>query len=321
VTAEKKPAAVAMILVPEFFQERHLDRLRTLGDVHYDPDLYADRPRLEAAAEGADVVVIRNRTRIDEPFLAHAPRLRLVGRLGAGLDNIDVPACERAGVRVRSVPGGNAVAVAEFTIGAILTLVRGTFAMTSDMLEGRWPRQGSTFGHQLHGQVLGVVGLGSIGRRVAARAAAFEMQVVACDPYLTDDDPAWSPATRVTLADLLGRADIVTVHVPLNDETRHLIGRAEVAAMKPGAILLNTSRGGVVDEVAVAAALRSGELGGAALDVFDSEPLGGDGRAVFAGIDNLLLSPHVAGNTQEAIDFIATTVIDAVEAELTGTSE
>lgn len=306
----------AVILVPEFFQDRHLERLRGLGEVRYDPDLYADRPALEAAAATADVVVIRNRTRIDGPFLSGAPRLRLVGRLGAGLDNIDMAACAAAGVRVHSVPGGNAVSVAEFTMGAILTLVRGTFAMTSHMIEGRWPRQGSTFGHELHGQTLGIIGLGAIGRRVAARATAFEMRVTASDPYLAADDPAWESARPVPLDQLLADADIITVHVPLSDETRHLIDAAAIAAMKPGAIVVNTARGGVVDEAAVARALREERLGGAALDVFASEPLGPDGRALFAGLDNLLLSPHVAGNTEEAIDFIATAVIDAIAAEL-----
>lgn len=300
------------IVVSEYLPEQHLARLRAGFDVVYDPDLYADRSRLYEQVAGAEAIFTRNRTRVDAGLLAAADGLRVVGRLGVGLDNIDLAACSEAGVAVIPAVGGNAVAVAEYVIGAMLTLVRGVFAMTGSMVAGEWPRQGHAFGRELQGMTLGLVGFGSIARHVAARAKGFEMRIVAHDPFLPADDPAWQAAERLDLDGLLTVADVVSLHTPLTAQTLNLIDASALDKMRSSAILINTSRGGTVDEVALARALRDGVIGGAALDVFAAEPLRSAPAANFAGLDNLILTPHVAGNTHEAVDRVGHMIVDAV---------
>lgn len=300
------------VVVSEFLPEPHLDRLRQSFAVTYDPDLYGDRHRLLRELSDAAAIFIRNRTRIDRDLLEAAPDLRVVGRLGVGLDNIDLDGCVAAGVTVIPAVGANAVSVAEYVIGAMLVLVRGVYHMTPSMVAGEWPRQGHAFGHELLGKTLGLVGLGSIARNVAMRAAAFGMDIVASDPFLPDDDAAWGTVGKVDLEALLSTSDVVSLHVPLGDGTRNLIDAAALALMKPTAVLVNTSRGGIVDERALATALRDGSIAGAALDVFSTEPLGPEPAATFADVPNLLLTPHLAGNTEESVDRVASTIVDAV---------
>ena len=301
----------SLVVVPEYLPPRHVEMLREVAEVHYDPDLHGDRDLLLSAVADASAVLIRNRTIVDTEFLTAARHLEIVGRLGVGLDNIDVAAVEEAGVELVVAHGGNAVSVAEYVIGAMLVCQRGVFGMTQSMLAGRWPRQGHAFGRELKDKTLGLVGFGAIAREVARRAAAFDMQIVAYDPYLTPD-ATWGEVQPVTFDDLLSLSDVVSIHVPLNDETRGLFDAAALASMKPGSTIVNTSRGGVVDESALAAALRSGTIGSAALDVFTTEPLGPEAAVVFAGLDNLLLTPHLAGNATEAVDRIASSTVEAV---------
>ncbi|HVR77137.1 MAG TPA: hydroxyacid dehydrogenase [Acidimicrobiia bacterium] len=300
------------VVVSEFLPENHLDRLRHRFDVVYEPDLYADRARLLIEIRDAAAVFIRNRTRIDQELLDAAPSLRVVGRLGVGLDNIDMDGCAAAGVTVIPAVGANAASVAEYVMGAILVLVRGVYDMTPSMVAGEWPRQGHAFGHELLGKTLGLVGLGSIARQVAVRAAVFGMRVVAHDPLLPDDDVAWGMVGKVNLETLLSTSDVVSLHIPLDDGTRNLIDADALERMKPTAILVNTSRGGIVDETDLAEALSDHRLGGAVLDVFSTEPLGPEPAATFAGVPNLVLTPHVAGNTVESVERVGTVVVDAV---------
>lgn len=300
------------IVVPEYLPDVHLQRLGAGFEVVYDPDLYEDRSRLFEQVSGAVAILIRNRTQVDREFLAAAPRLAVVGRLGVGLDNIDMPACRRAGVTVLPAVGANAVSVAEYVLGAMLVLFRGVFDETESMVAGEWPRQGHAFGRELAGKTLGLVGYGSIARHVAQRARAFDMRIIAHDPHLPADDEAWTTAERVEFDDLLARSHVVSLHIPLTDATRNVIDRSALQAMRQDALLINTSRGGTVDEEAVADALRRGTLGGAALDVFAEEPLRPEPAAVFAGLDNLILTPHVAGNTIESVDRVARTIVEAV---------
>jgi len=300
------------LVVSEFLQEEFLGVLRGGHEVVYDPDLYSDRQRLLEEVAGAEAIFVRNRTYVDAEFVAAANRMKVVGRLGVGLDNIDMVACAAAGLEVIPAVGANAVAVAEYVMGAMLVLLRGVYAMTGSMVAGEWPRQGHAFGREAMGKTLGLVGFGSIARHVAARARGFEMRIVAHDPYLTVGDPAWLTAEQMDLEELLGCADVISIHTPLNEETRNLIDGAGLALMKPTAILINTSRGGTVDEVALAHALRTGGIGGAALDVFASEPLGPGPASRFAGVSNLLLTPHVAGNTIESVDRVARMIVNAV---------
>jgi len=309
---------VSKILVTEYLPDEYLELLQTLHDVEYDPDLCTDRGRLLDRMSGVEALFTRNRTRVDDELLASGHDLRVVGRLGVGLDNIDMNRCEQAGVLVISALGENAVSVAEYAIGAMLVLIRGVYGMTSSMVAGEWPRQGHAFGHELMGKTLGLVGYGSIARQVATRAAGLGMEVIAHDPFVPADDAAWTLVRNVDLESLLGTSDVISVHVPLSDDTRNLIDEPALARMKPTAILINTSRGGIVDETALADALLDGKLGGAALDVFASEPLGPEPAAVFATVPNLLLTPHVAGNTRESVDRVARTIVEQVMTVLAG---
>jgi (S)-sulfolactate dehydrogenase len=303
---------MSRIVVSEYLQDDFLTRIGEDFDVVYDPDLYADRPRLLRETADAVAVIIRNRTRIDRRFLESACSLKLVGRLGVGLDNIDMTACSARGVTVIPAVGANAVSVAEYVMAAMLILVRGVFGMTESMVAGEWPRQGHAFGRELMGSTLGLVGLGSIGRSVATRSAALGMKVIAYDPHLLHSDPAWQLAERVGLDQLLAEADVVSLHIPRNEATANLIDAAALAQMKTSAVLINTSRGGVVDEIALSDALRSGVIGGAAIDVFESEPLEPEPAARFRGLKNLILTPHVAGNTDQSVHRVAEMITSAV---------
>ena len=291
---------MADILITEFMDAGAVDSLRAGFDVHYEPDLHADAAGIASRLGPARALIVRNRTRVDDGLLAAGPRLVAVGRLGVGLDNIDLDACAGRGVSVYPATGANVVAVAEYVIAVMLMMLRGAYRATDEVLAGDWPRT-ALIGREASGKTLGIVGFGAIGRAVAQRATALGVDVAAHDPVLITDDPAWS-APRVrrfdSLGSMLGACDVVTLHVPLTDATRHLVGAAEIAGMKSGACIVNTARGGVLDEAAMAQALASGHLGAAALDVFEDEPLPAYSR--LAGVPNLYLTPHIAGLTEEA---------------------
>ena len=305
------------IVITEFMDARAVDSLRAGFDVHHDPDLHADPAGIAAVLGRARALIVRNRTRVDAGLLAAGPRLVAVGRLGVGLDNIDLDACGERNVSVHPATGANVVAVAEYVVAAMLMMLRGAYHATGRVLAGDWPRTALT-GREADGKTLGIVGFGAIGRAVAKRASALGVHVAAFDPALASDDPAWSaPGVRRfdDLGAMLGACDVLTLHVPLTDATRHLVGPAEIAAMKPGACIVNTARGGVLDEAAMAQALVSGKLGAAALDVFEDEPLPAHSR--LEGIPNLYLTPHIAGLTEEANartgELVATRIRTALE--------
>ena len=306
------------IVVTEFMDAPAVASLAAVHDTRYLPDL-VDRPdALAAEAAAADALVVRNRTQVRGALLDGARKLRVVGRLGVGLDNIDVAACEARGIAVIPASGANGQAVAEYVIGTAMLLLRGAYRATGDVGAGRWPRPALSSGREIAGKTLGVVGFGDIGRRTARLGRALGMRAIGTDAIVPPDAAAWRDE-QVEPRDLdgvLAEADVVTLHVPLVAATRHLIDARRIGAMKRGAILVNTSRGGVVDEGAVAAALASGHLGGAALDVFDTEPL--PAGSPLAGAPNVLLTPHVAGLTQEANVRVSTMIAERVLAALAG---
>lgn len=288
------------VVVSEFMDESALAPLAEKYEVLFDPTLVDDRERLLGALGDAAGIIVRNRTQVDVELLAAAPKLRVVGRLGVGLDNIDLAACDKHGVAVYPATGANAQAVAEYVIAAILVLFRGAYLSSDRVLEGEWPR-GDLQGREAAGKRLGLVGYGAIARMVSARAWDLGMQVAGYDPYLPDDDPAWETADRITeLDDLLSESDAISLHVPLTEDTRHLLDVAALMMLPQGAVVINTARGGIVDEAALAAAIRSGHLAGAALDVFENEPLSAADGQAFAGLDNVVLTPHIAGLTEES---------------------
>ncbi len=304
------------ILITEFMDEAAVATLAADFDVAYEPDLVDRRDELLSRLEQTDALIVRNRTRVDAELLAAAPALKVVGRLGVGLDNIDTAACAARGIEVIPATGANALAVAEYVVGTAMLLLRGAYQSTASVADGAWPRTALSNGREINGKVLGVVGFGGIGRLTARLAHALGMQVVGHDPQLPDDSTFWAQehAQGLPLDEVFARSDVVTLHVPLTRETRGLVDAARLARMKPGAILVNTARGGVVDEAAVAAALRSGALGGAALDVFDAEPL--PKGSSLAGCPNLVLTPHVAGVTRESNERVSSLIADRVAAAL-----
>ena len=291
---------MADIVITEFMDEPAVDSLRADFDVSYDPDLHGDAAAIAGLLGSARALIVRNRTRVDGALLAAGPRLVAVGRLGVGLDNIDLDTCAERGVSVYPATGANVVAVAEYVIAATLLMLRGAYRSTARVLAGEWPRN-ALIGREASGKTLGIVGFGAIGRAVAQRAAALGIEVSAFDPVLPRDDSAWRTSGVRRFGDLramLGACDVLTLHVPLTDDTRHLVGAGEIAAMKRGACIVNTARGGVLDETAMVEALARGQLGAAALDVFEDEPLPADSPLV--GAPNLYLTPHIAGLTEEA---------------------
>ena len=306
------------IVVSEFIDPKAVEAAAVDYDVFYDPDLVDDPPRLAGLLADARALVVRNRTQVDRRLLDAAPHLEVVGRLGVGLDNIDLSACKERGVRVCPATGANDAAVAEWVITSAMVLMRGAYLQRPAMLAGQWPR-GGCMGHEIAGKVLGLVGFGAIARETSSRARALGMSVAAFDPYVPAKEPVWQDVTRHdTLDGLLASVDIVSLHTPLTPETQHLIDARAIGLMRLGTLLLNAARGGVVDEAALAEALRSGRLAGAALDVFESEPLTAAAAERFADLPNILLTPHIAGVTIESNQRVSQVTMDNVRAVLEG---
>lgn len=288
---------MATIVITEFMTEGSVDDLARDYDVLYEADLFERPDDLIGLMADAEGLIVRNRTQVTAELLDKAPRLRVIGRLGVGLDNIDMDACAERHIPVFPASGANDASVAEYVIGSAFHLIRRAFTATTRILDGAWPRQ-DFVGEELQGRSLGLIGFGSIARVLAAKASSLDLEILAYDPHLPEDDPAWRLASRCTdVAELLAVADIVSLHVPKLPSTENLIDAEAIQLMKPGAILINAARGGIVDEEALANALSSGHLGGAALDVLAVEPPTKESVAKFRGLDNLILTPHVAGPT------------------------
>ncbi|PRX38157.1 (S)-sulfolactate dehydrogenase [Meinhardsimonia xiamenensis] len=306
------------ILITEFMDEPAVARLDAAFGALYRPDLADRQEEIAPLLPGIRALIVRNRTRVTAALLDAAPDLVCVGRLGVGLDNIDLEACAARGIDVYPATGANDLSVAEYVLGTAMALLRTAYAVNEAMLAGAWPRQSSA-GRELAGKTLGLVGFGSIARLTAEKARALGMTVIAHDPFVPADDPAWARAGRAeTLGALLEAADVVSLHVPLTEATRHLIGAQEIAAMKPRAVLVNAARGGVVDEAALAEALAEGRLAGAALDVFETEPLTAEAAAKFRGLPNIILTPHIAGVTEESNARVSALIAERVAARLAG---
>jgi (S)-sulfolactate dehydrogenase len=309
---------MARVVISEFMDERAVAQLAARHDVLYDPKLVDDAARLAAEAARCDALVVRNRTQVRGALLAALARCKVVGRLGVGLDNIDVPGCEARGLQVIPATGANAQSVAEYVIATAMLLLRGAYASTAEVAAGRWPRAALSNGREIGGKTLGLVGFGSIGQSTGQLARAVGMDVCAFDAMMDGDHPAYAQTgiRCAGLDEVITMSDVVSLHVPLVDSTRGLFSAARIASMKKGAVLVNTARGGIVDEAALAASLKSGHLGGAAIDVFAEEPL--KATPYFDGCPNLILTPHIAGvstESNERVSFlIAGKVLEALGA-------
>ena len=272
------------------------------------------RDELTEALREADALIVRSGTRVTADLLAKTERLRIIGRAGAGVDNIDVRAATEKGVIVVNSPEGNTISAAEHTLALVLALMRHIPRACESFRQGEWKRSRFT-GSELYGKTVGVVGLGKIGREVAARLRAFKARVLGSDPYITMEHSHKLEIELVDLDTLLREVDLVTVHAPLTPQTRGLIGRTQLESMKKGARVVNCARGGIIDEDALYDALVSGHLAGAALDVFNQEPPT-DRRLV--ELDQVIATPHLGASTEEAQVKVAVDVAEQVRDVLTG---
>ncbi|HTB96198.1 MAG TPA: phosphoglycerate dehydrogenase [Terracidiphilus sp.] len=251
---------------------------------------------LPAALADADALVVRSAVQVDDALLQHAPRLRVIGRAGVGVDNIDADSATRRGIVVMNTPGANAVAVAELTIGLMLALARKLPAANTGMHAGKWDKK-NLQGAELRGKTLGILGLGRVGLEVARRARGFGLEIIGSDPFVSAAVARENGITLVNVDQLLAKSDYLTLHVGLTPQTANIINAKSIATMKKGVRIINCARGELVEDAALVAALKDGHVAGAALDVFTVEP---PKDSPYAGLDNVILTPHIAGSTAEA---------------------
>lgn len=302
------------ILVAEPIAAEGVERLRSEHVVDVKPGLAPDE--LAAILPGYEGLVVRSQVTVGPELISAGARLVVIGRAGVGVDNVDVEAATRAGITVVNAPTGNTIAAAEHTLALLFGLARRIPAADASMRRGEWKRAQFS-GVELRGRTLGVIGLGKIGLAIADRARALEMRLLGLDPFVTPEQAALHGVELVDLERILRESDAITVHVPMTRETRGLIGREALAKMKPGAFLLNVARGGIVDEAALAEALRDGRIGGAGIDVFDHEPPTG---SPLLDAPNAILTPHLGASTAEAQVAVAVEVADQILDVLAGRS-
>lgn len=302
------------ILVTEKISQEGVDALKAGADVDVRLDLDKDVDALLEVLPAYDALVVRSATKVTAQVIEVGKRLRVIGRAGSGVDNIDVEAATQRGIIVVNAPASNNVAVAELSIGLLLSLARQIPQSHASLQSGKWDR-GKFMGWEVRDKTLGLIGLGRIGAEVARRARGLEMHILTYDPVVSVDRADQLGVTLVPLNELLARSDVISLHVPLVDSTRNLIDAAQIAQMKPGAFIINTSRGGVVNEEALLAALESGHLAGAALDVYSKEPPTGN---PLIGHPKIVTTPHLGASTAEAQTLTGTDVAEGVLVALSG---
>ena len=297
------------ILVCDGLEKTGVEILRAASGVNVDERPAIDKNELAEIIGEYDGLIVRSKTKVTAELLERAARLRVVGRAGTGVDNIDVPAATRRGIVVMNAAAGNTVTTAEHTWAMLMALARQIPQADALMKAGRWEKN-RFLGVELLGKTLGIIGLGRIGSTVAERARAFGMTVVAYDPYFTTEAARDIGIEMAALEELFPRADFITVHTPLTEETRGIINAASIEKMKDGVRLINCARGGLIDEAALVDALRSGKVAGAALDVFEKEPTPADNPLL--GFDQLIATPHLGASTAEAQLGVATMIAEQV---------
>lgn len=297
------------ILVLDGLERTGVDKLKAASGVTVD-----ERPSIEAA-ELAQIIsqyealIVRSKTRVTGELIDKAENLRVIGRAGTGVDNIEVTAATRRGIVVMNAAAGNTVTTAEHTMAMLLSLARQIPQATSSTKKGLWEKN-KFLGVELMGKTLGIIGLGRIGAAVAQRSRAFGMSVLAYDPYFTEEAAQEMGIEMIALDELIARADFITLHTPLTDETRYLIGAAAIDRMKPGVRLINCARGGLIDEHALVDGILSGKVAGAALDVFEQEPTSPDNPLL--GLDQVITTPHLGASTTEAQLGVATMIAEQI---------
>lgn len=258
-----------------------------------------------------EVLIVRSATKVTRELIEKGTKLKIIGRAGVGLDNIDVNTAKEKGVKVLNTPGASAISVAELTFGLMLSAARHIARGTKDLKDGLWTKK-ELEGHELFGKTLGIIGLGMIGKEVAKRALSFGMTVIAYDPLVSD----FENVRMVNLDELYRLSDFITLHVPLNEQTKHMIDARAIDKMKKGVIIVNASRGGVIDEQALYEALVSGKVYAAALDVFEIEPPQDDLRKKLLGLSNVVATPHIGASTYEAQERVGKEMVERIFKEL-----
>ena len=288
-----------MILITEFMDEDAVNLLKKKYDVYYDISLAEDSNSLVKLINKMKALIVRNKTLVTRELIENAPNLTCVGRLGVGLDNIDLNACEEQNITVYPALGANSHSVAEYVICASMLLLRKAYFKKNEMIAGNWPRQESS-GSEVYGKTLGLIGFGDIAQKTRDLALGLGMKTVAYDPYLDKDSNVWKETKNLDLDNLLSISDIISLHIPLTEETKNLLDQKKLRLIKKSSVIINAARGGVIDENQLAKLLKENKIAGAALDVFNNEPVKQEYAKKFEGIDNLILTPHVGGVTKES---------------------
>ena len=288
-----------MILISEFMDEAAVNLLKKKYDVYYDSSLVEDPNSLIKKILKMKALIVRNKTLVTRELIENAPNLKCVGRLGVGLDNIDLNACKEQNIAVYPALGANSHSVAEYVICTSMLLLRKAYFKKNEMIAGNWPRQESS-GSEVYGKTLGFIGFGDIARKTRDLAIGLGINTVAYDPYLDKDSNVWKDTKNLDLDNLLSISDIISLHIPLTQETKNLLDEKKLSLIKKSSVIINAARGGVIDENQLAKLLKENKIAGAALDVFNNEPVNKEYAKKFEGIDNLILTPHVGGVTKES---------------------
>jgi len=295
------------VIVTDEISEKGLELLQKDSRVQLDVRLGLSRQELQGMIGEYDAIITRSGTQVDAELLSHASRLQMIARAGVGIDNVDVPAASERGIIVVNAPFGNTNSAAEHTMALLLSLCRNVPDANASLKAGKWQRAPYT-GHELRHKTLGIIGLGKVGGRVALRARAFEMEVVVYDPYISEKRAADFATRLVDLEELVKTADVISVHTPLNDETRDLMSREHFDRMKEGVLIVNCARGGIINEQAMLDALDSGRVAGAAFDVWSEEPPTEPVIRKLIAHPRMIVTPHLGANTFEAQTNVAVDV-------------
>ena len=304
-----------MILITEFMDEDAINLLMKKYDVYYDISLAEDSNSLVKLINKMKALIVRNKTLVTRELIENAPNLTCVGRLGVGLDNIDLNACEEQNITVYPALGANSHSVAEYVICASMLLLRKAYFKKNEMIAGNWPRQESS-GSEVYGKTLGLIGFGDIAQKTRDLALGLGIKTVAYDPYLDKDSNLWKETKNLLLDNLLSISDIISLHIPLTKETKNLIDEKKLRLIKNSSVIINTSRGGIIDENSLAKLLKENKIGGAALDVFNKEPINKENAKKFEGLDNLILTPHIGGVTKESNERVSKMIAKKIDIHL-----
>ena len=304
-----------MILITEFMDEDAVNLLKKKYDVYYDISLAEDSNSLVKLINKMKALIVRNKTLVTRELIENAPNLTCVGRLGVGLDNIDLNACEEQNITVYPALGANSHSVAEYVICASMLLLRKAYFKKNEMIAGNWPRQESS-GSEVYGKTLGLIGFGDIAQKTRDLALGLGIKTVAYDPYLDKDSNLWKETKNLLLDNLLSISDIISLHIPLSKETKNLIDEKKLRLIKNSSVIINTSRGGIIDENTLAKLLKENKIGGAALDVFNKEPINKVNAKKFEGLDNLILTPHIGGVTKESNERVSKMIAKKIDIHL-----